>query len=161
MAAMPPEKTFRSRVDAWLVAVVAGATALPIAAAIWLASHGQTHGVLLLGCWGVTMLAVGGALSWPLRYTLRADRLHIQSGWLEWDVPYASLRAVAPSRNPLAAPAWSLRRVRLDFADGFILVSPDDREVFISELAERCPHLVRTGAGLAKHLPLPHEKAAR
>jgi hypothetical protein len=152
---------FRSRVDAWLVALVGGAAALPIAAAIWLGLHGQVRGVLLLACWGTTMVAVGAALSWPLRYTLRPDRLHIQSGWLEWDVPYASLRAVAPSRNPLAAPAWSLRRVRLDFADGFILVSPDDRETFIEAIAGRCPHLARDGAGLASPTPQTHEKAAR
>lgn len=158
---MLPEKTFRSRVDAWLVLAVVAATALPIGAAMWLAQHGQMHGVLLLGCWGTAMGFVVAALSRPLRYTLRTDRLHIQSGWLDWDVPYAALRRVAPSWNPLAAPAWSLRRVRLDFADGFILVSPDDREVFIQELAERCPHLVRTGAGLVSRTPLPHEKAAR
>lgn len=158
---MAPEKTFRSRVDGWLVALVGGAAALPIAAAVWLAAHGETRGVLLLGCWGTTMVFLLAVLSWPTRYTLRADRLRIQSGWLEWDVPYAALRAVAPSRAPLAAPAWSLRRVRLDFADGCILVSPDDRELFIQELAERCPHLVRTGDGLASRPPQPHEKAAR
>lgn len=157
---MRPDKTFRSRVDAWLVALVGGAAALPIAAAVWLSTHGQSRGVFLLSCWGTTMLAIGAALSWPLRYTLRSDRLHIQSGWLDWDVPYASLRRVAPSSLLVAAPAWSLRRVRLDFADGFILVSPDDRESFISELAERCPHLVRAGAGLAR-TPEPHEKAPR
>lgn len=158
---MRPEKTFRSRVDAWLVALVAGAAALPIAAAIWLSLHGHARGVFLLSCWGTTMLAVGAALSWPVRYTLRADRLHIRSGWLEWDVPFAALRGVALSRSPLVGPAWSLRRVRLDFADGCILVSPDDRETFIRELAERCPHLVRARAGLASRPPPPHEKAAR
>lgn len=158
---MPPDRTFHSRVDAWLVLLVGGAAAVPIAAAIWLGLHGHTRGVLLLACWGTTMVAVGAALSWPLRYTLRADRLHIQSGWLDWDVPYAALRAVAPSRNPLTAPAWSLRRVRLDFADGFILVSPDDRELFIEEIAGRCPHLVRVGAGLESPTPQTHEKVAR
>lgn len=158
---MPPDRTFRSRVDAWLVALLGGAAALPLATALWLGLHGHTTGVWLLACWGTTMVAVGAALSWPMRYTLRADRLHIRSGWLAWDVPYATLRRVAPSRNPLSAPAWSLRRVRLDFADGFILVSPDDRELFIDELAERCPHLVRAGAGLVPRNPQTHEKAAR
>lgn len=158
---MPPDRMFRSRVDVALVLLVGGAAALPLVAAIWLGLHGQTRGVLLLTCWGTTMVAVGAVLSWPLRYTLRADRLHIQSGWLEWDVFYSALRAVTPSRNPLAAPAWSLRRVRLDFADGCILVSPDDRELFIEEIAGRCPHLVRVGAGLVSPTPQTHEKAAR
>jgi hypothetical protein len=158
---MQPEKMFRSRVDGWLVALVVGAAALPLVAAVWQASHGHTRGVFLMSCWGTVMLAMIALLSWPVRYTLRADGLRLQSGWIEWDVPYGALRAVAPSRSPLLGPAWSLRRVRLDFADGCILVSPDDRELFISELAERCPHLVRAGAGLASRTPEPHEKAAR
>lgn len=158
---MHPDRTFRSKVDVWLAVLFVGAAGVPLLAAAWLATHGQWRGVLLLSLWGGTMLLVVGALSVPLRYTLEAAAVHIRSGWLEWRVPYATLRAVAPSWSPLAGPAWSLRRVRLDFADGFILVSPDDREAFIEELAGRCPHLVRDDTGRALRLPLPHEKAAR
>lgn len=153
---MRPDRTFRSRVDGWLVAVVGLAAALPAATAVWLAAHGQMRGVLLLGCWGVVMLLVVGVLSVPLRYTFRADHLHIQSGWLDWDVPYATIRAAAPSWNPLSAPAWSLRRVKITSADGsFILVSPDDRKSFIEELAARCSHLTPTASGLAFPPPPP------
>lgn len=143
------------------MAVVGIATTLPLGAAAWLAWQGEWRGVALLALWGTVMGCVIAALSWPLRYTLRSDHLHIRSGWLEWDVPYAALRHVRPTWNPMAGPAWSLRRVQLDFANDFILVSPDDRESFIEELAERCPHLVRAGAGLASRPPSPHEKAAR
>lgn len=147
---MSPDRTFRSRVDGWLVAVVVAAAALPVAAAIWLAWRGEWRGVLLLGCWGGAMLLVLGALSVPLRYTFRPAGLHIQSGWLEWDIPYATVRAMAPTWNPLTAPAWSLRRVKITTADGsFILVSPDDRKSFMAELAARCPHLPPTSSGLA------------
>lgn len=147
--------------DAWLVVCFASAVLLPLGAATWLAAHDQWRGVVLLAGWGVVLALVVGALSWPLAYTLRADAVHIRSGWLEWDVAYRSLREVAPSWSPLTGPAWSLRRVRLEFADGFILVSPDDREVFIQEIARRCPHLVFDADGRALRLPLPHEKAAR
>lgn len=153
---MPPDRTFRSQVDLWLVLLVAGAAVLPLVAAGWLASRGETRGVLLLAGWGTTMVLLVGVLNAPLRYTCRRDCLHIQSGWLAWDVPYARLRRVTRSRSPLPAPAWSWRRVRLETEDGaFILVSPDDRESFIEEIAGRCPHLTSTAAGLVVSSRLP------
>ena len=142
MPRMRADREFRSRIDAWLLALVAGAVLLPLAVGVGLALLGQTKGVLLLSGWGAVMGLLMYALSWPLRYTLRADHLHIRSGRLEWRIPYAAIRGAAPSRYPLSAPAWSLRRVRIDQADGsFILVSPADRESFISDLVARCPHL--------------------
>lgn len=153
---MRPDRTFRPKVDLWLALLVSGAAALPLVAAIWLVVQGETKGVLLLTGWGGAMLLIVGVLSVPLRYVCRSDHLHIQSGWIKWDVPYALLRRVARSRNPLSAPAWSLQRVKLETADGaFILVSPDDRELFIRELADRCPHLVPTAAGLSAPLRSP------
>lgn len=153
---MPPDRTYPSRIDAWLVAVVFAAAALPLGVGLWLLVLGQYRGLLLLLSWGGVMTLMIGALSVPLRYTLMSDRLHVQSGVLAWDIAYATLRRVAPSRNPLSAPAWSLRRVRLDSADGScILVSPDDAESFIEQLAVRCPHLQRHGSTLDAHSPTP------
>ncbi|MBA3848528.1 MAG: hypothetical protein C0502_00850 [Opitutus sp.] len=153
---MRPDRTFRSKVDVWLVVLLGVSAALPLLAAGWLVWRGEFRGVLLLGLWGAVMLLAVGVLTVPLRYVFRADRLHIQSGWLEWDVPYAGLRKAAPSLNPLSAPAWSIHRVKLESAGGsFILVSPDDRKSFMDELAARCPHLVRTADGLAARPPSP------
>lgn len=152
---------FPSRVDRWLVVLVFTAAATPLGAAGWLAAQGRFSGVVLLGAWGVAMAALTAWLGFPCGYTFADDGVEVRSGPLKWTVPYRAIRAAVPTWVPLPGPAWSLRRVRLDFADGFILVSPDAREVFISELAERCPHLVRRGAGLATRQPLPHEKAAR
>lgn len=157
---MHPDRIFRSKVDVWLMGCVVGAASIPLGTAIWLAAHGQWRGVLLLGGWTLMIWFLMAILSWPLTYTLQLDRLHIRSGWLEWDVAYAALRGVAPSRSIMAGPAWSLERVRLDVTDSCILVSPEDREAFIQELAVRCPHLARSGVGSEQRLILPHEKAA-
>lgn len=158
---MPAGPHFPSRVDRWFVAVVFAAAATPLGAAGWLAMQGRFSGVLLLAAWGGAMIALTAWLGFPCGYAFADEGIEVRSGPLRWTVPYPAIRAAGPTWVPLPGPAWSLRRVRLDFADGFILVSPDAREVFISELAERCPHLMRRGAGLAKRLPLPHEKAAR
>ncbi|MDP2136279.1 MAG: PH domain-containing protein [Candidatus Didemnitutus sp.] len=142
--------TYRSKVDLWLVGLVGLAAATPLLAAGWLALQGEFTGFLLLTCWGGVMVLVIGGLSFPVRYTLRADHLHIQSGWLHWNVSYSSLRQASLSRNPLSAPAWSLQRVKLvNATDSVILVSPEDRESFINELVRRCPQLARSRPGSA------------
>lgn len=156
---MSVDRTFKSKIDAWLVVLVVGAAVLPVAAGLWLLMHGQVGGVLLLLMWGVVTSVVVAALSFPLRYTLRADHLHIQSGWLKWEVPYRTLVRAVSSRNPLSAPAWSLDRLRLDYAaGGFILISPDDRAAFMQELAASCPHLALCGDSLMLASCTPHEK---
>jgi hypothetical protein len=156
MQAMPPDRTFRSRVDLGLVGLMGGGALLPLGAAAYLAWRGQSDGVVLLATWGTVMTALVAGLTVPVRYDCRAAGLHIRSGWLRWDVPYAAIRGAARSCRPLSAPAWSLRRVRIDLGDGgFILVSPPDRESFMDELAARCPHLVRTPSGLAARTSAP------
>ncbi len=42
-----------------------------------------------------------------------------------------------PSRNPLAAPALSLRRVKVSYRGRFQLIPPLERERFIQLLEER------------------------
>lgn len=148
-AAMQADRVFRSRIDGWLVGVVLVAAAAPLFALVWLLWQGQWAGVTLLAVWGTVMTTVVCVTGFPLRYTLTAEAVHVRSGWLTWEVPYARLRDVRPTWNPLAAPAWSLRRVRLETPEAVILVSPDDRESFIKELAERCPHLARQGDRLS------------
>jgi len=144
---MRADRVYRSRVDRWLAIVVIAAAFAPIIASLWLFWAGG-DGAWLLLIWGSLVTAGIASISVPLRYTLREDELHIRSGWLQWRIRYSDLRSVRPSFSWLISPAWSLRRVRLETPDFVILVSPDDRESFINELAARCPHLVRDGVGL-------------
>jgi hypothetical protein len=52
-------------------------------------------------------------------------------------VPLAKIRSVKPSWSLLAAPALSLRRVKITFDHGSCLISPRDREGFIADLEAR------------------------
>lgn len=78
-------------------------------------------------------------------YTLEADHLRVQSGVVRWRIPYADITDVQASRSPWAAPALSLRRVKISYRGRFQLVSPRERERFIDELRARVAR-ARTGA---------------
>lgn len=65
------------------------------------------------------------------------DYLLVQAGILKERIKYEDIVSVEKSSDPLSAPAMSLKRVRIDHGKGFTLVSPKDRDDFISELNTR------------------------
>ena len=128
--------TFPSRVDAWLVVVVAGGIVAALAGAV--AALESSPAESLLGFGGTAfMLLVIVLVGVPCEYTLADDHLLIRSGIVRQRIHYADITDVAPSRSLWAAPAMSLRRVKVSFGGRFQLVSPRDRERFIAELRAR------------------------
>lgn len=83
------------------------------------------------------MLGIGLATSFPCTYTLTDTHLVIRSGLFRQRIAYRDITAVAASGSVWAAPALSLRRVWIDFAGRFQLVSPREREEFITALRRR------------------------
>jgi membrane protein YdbS with pleckstrin-like domain len=144
-----PSDTFVSKRDGWLVAVIWCACALGLAAllpALW-ASRAET-----LGFWvALATLATLGIGPWVLystAYTVSANELLIRSGPLRWRVPFAEIRNIEPSQNPLSSPACSLDRLLIEYGKQRIMVSPLDRAGFLRAVAGRCPQLRAEGEHL-------------
>ena len=85
------------------------------------------------------------ALFLPCNYTLAEDHLLVRAGFRRWRIPYREIRSIQLSRNPLAAPALSLRRVKIEYGGQFTLVSPRQREFFVQELQARADGFRRQG----------------
>ena len=142
---------FRSKVDAWLVALVFVSLALATAgAAIAAVTAGEARVWLGLAFF----LAVGGFVAWlfaTTRYELDGRTLTARSGPLRWRVDVGTIASVTPSRNPLSSPALSLDRLDVRFGKGKrILLSPADRDGFLRALARADPALERKGDGLQR-----------
>lgn len=138
---------FSSKVDWWLAVIIALLPIVTIGAAIGVIRGGGSPLVALAPV-GLVALVFGGAL-FPLYYQLDSDAIVIRSGLMRSRIPYASLRAVRPTRNPLSSPALSLDRLHLDSGNPLgPNVSPRDREGFYATLLERAPHLRREGDAL-------------
>jgi Bacterial PH domain len=128
--------TFRSRIDAWLAGVVVLVIGLLLVQAIRLYPVSPPESLSYFGLLAF-ILVLGRLVGYPCEYTLAPDHLVVRSGIARYRVPYADVTSVEPSGSLWAAPALSLRRVKVSRAGGFHLVSPEDRELFIIMLRER------------------------
>lgn len=138
--------TYRSKVDWWMALLLAAVPAISLVVAVAL-QVSDDSGAAIIG-WltlaGVVVLYV--ALVWPIEYTLEPDNLVIRFGLVRSRLPYRSIRAVEPSRNPLAAQALSMDRLAIRTEKGLpTLISPMDRDRFLGDLVSRTPQLVRDG----------------
>lgn len=89
----------------------------------------------------VALLGLLALIAFPITYELAGDKLITRSGVLTFEVPYDKIKKVGPGMWYVAAPAWGMDRIRIDYDDGgdetFIQVSPSDRQSFLAELAKR------------------------
>jgi len=130
--------TFKSKIDAWLWVVLVISAGACFVAAMFLAAPDS----LALRLNAFVLVMVGSVLPiWILtstRYTFTATDLDVRCGPFRWRVPLRDIRTVTPTKNPLSSPALSLDRLRIDYGrNRWIMVSPRDRERFLSELEAR------------------------
>ncbi|CAN5358774.1 PH domain-containing protein [soil metagenome] len=131
-----PTVVFPTRVDAWLIAVIAVAIVLCLYQA-WTLRHVASDASFVAMLSGVFSAVVVLAFTVPCRYTLEDDHLAIRCGLIRKRIPYAQIKRIELSSSAMSAPALSLRRVKIVHGRSFQLVSPRDRDRFIEELSKR------------------------
>jgi hypothetical protein len=136
----------RSRVDWWLFSLVSMGVALSGFGGAFVLASASSAGPRWIGGFGLLISVAVLLVTWPVRYEITPVELRVRAGVFRWRIPLTWIRAGRLSANPLSAPAWSLRRLRLDYRrpdgrEGFQLLSPRDREAFLRELAAADPAL--------------------
>ncbi len=106
----------------------------------------QNKNDYLAGIGGIAVAVGMIVLSIPTRYRLSGEKLVVRSGLFRWKIPLDSIVSAQFSSNLLSAPAWSLKRIRVDFLrksgrKSFVLISPKDRTSFLRDLADSWPEL--------------------
>lgn len=130
------KKTYPSAVDLWLAVILIGMPAgLVIWGAVMLATE-PTGGWVLIA---TSLFSTGliRILGWPCEYTLTDKSLTIRSGIIRDQIPLADITGMKLSHSILSAPALSIRRVRITLKKGSRLISPVNREQFMSDLESR------------------------
>lgn len=131
--------THRSKVDGWLLSLFRCGQAVTVVACV---------SILFASCraWefaAMVFLFLLGAVFpwWVLRstdYTIDRTTLAVRFGPFRWTIALSDIQRVEPTTSPLSGPALSLDRLRIEYGRGrAMLVSPEDRERFVADLAAR------------------------
>jgi hypothetical protein len=129
---------YRSRVDAWLFAILGVGMGVALTASV-----GAAIASWPVVAWpAIPGLLIGVGLPlWILsstRYIFDEGELRVRSGPFTWRIPVAEITRVTRTSNPLSSPALSLRRLRIEYGDHrSLMVSPRDEEAFLAELERR------------------------
>lgn len=141
-----PDEVFRSRVDAWLVTLVVWVTIVPLVVAMVIpSSQGGlgTGGAVVIAAASMALVLL--LFAWTYRstsYTLTHAALIVRCGPLIRHVAYRDITSVARTNNPASSAALSLRRLEIRYGEqGYVLISPPDRDAFVAALRRRVPGL--------------------
>ena len=129
-----PTETFRSKVDTWLVLILA-VSALFVLVGVGAATR---TGEMSLAAAAATVLVAAGIPVWiftTTRYDLSDGTLLVRSGPFRWSIPVADIKSITPTHNPLSSPALSLDRLRIEYGQGrAVMISPNDKDAFLRVL---------------------------
>src|SRR5690606_11388766 len=131
---------FNSKVDWWLAAIVISVPLISVGTTISGLASGDMAAAAIGAGTVVGVVALYIVVVWPVAYEVDARELVVRFGLMRNRVPLDQIARIAPSRNPLASPALSLDRLRLDRrGGGIVLVSPADRAGFVRAITSRAP----------------------
>lgn len=141
---------YRSKKDTRGIIVLCIAVAVPlVAAVVQFATRSWATGLVLL----MLDLCVV-SMTFPLTYEITGSALHVRSGMLRWQIAFHDIIAVIPTRNSRSGPAWSSDRLLIAYKKDNkmapLMISPDDRQKFITELTTKVPALQFDGKGYAR-----------
>lgn len=130
-------KTYRTKIDAWLVILILAMFSYPLVEGI-IEKEWWLSGVMLLP------IAFVVYLMFSIRYNINGDVLEIKSGFIRTTkIAIADITSVEKNNNGISAPAMSLKRLEIWYGGKHdsVVISPVDREAFVKELLKITPNI--------------------
>lgn len=126
-----------SKIDIWIALLLVAGPLILVNLGIYLHKTGEEQNSLICISAGMLIGVVTWILAFPCQYTLEDKSLLAQSGILKWRIPYAEIQTVELSNSILSGPALSLQRIEVQYDRGRILISPNERDLFLKELRKK------------------------
>ncbi len=134
-------KTYRSKVDLWLVAIIGASL---VAAIIGVAIAGLQEGPMRFTQGFFVLLGVFGFLVWTLmttHYTLEGRELIVRSGPFTWRIGIDDITSIEKPGVWLqsgSSPALSMDRLVVSYGNNKrVMISPAEKEKFLADLRAR------------------------
>lgn len=128
-------KTYKSKVDTWLIFVILGAASISIAPLLF-----AGFSVIAL-CINIAILGFVMSLLSGIRYIIDGKQLTVRYGFLfSQKFLIDDIRSIKATRTVISAPAASLDRLEINFSRTSVIVSPKDKTGFINSIKEACAH---------------------
>jgi hypothetical protein len=127
---------YKARVDWFIAASLLCGIAVPAYIAV-------TQNIPWMSAASVVAVMIVFGISYPQWYETTADALIVRSGITTRRIMYGQLVAV---RRP--SEKTSLNRLQIDYGIGNFLISPQDPQAFMQDIAQRAPQLSRQGQDL-------------
>ena len=128
---------FESKRDLWIVLVLRVTPLLVLAIITWtwyVSRHdvrGPIAGAVILTLFQIFFFE---SIMRSTYYAIDGDTLLIRCSMITWRVPIREITSITPTRSALSSPALSLDRLRIEYDNKEILVSPADKQRFIAAL---------------------------
>jgi len=126
-----------SKIDIWIALLLVAGPLILVNLGIYLHKTEEEQNSLICISAGMLIGVVTWILAFPCQYTLEDKSLLAQSGILKWRIPYAEIQTVELSNSILSGPALSLQRIEVRYDQGRILISPNERDLFLKELRKK------------------------
>ena len=124
------DKTFRSKVDIWLLFFI---YAVIIASVAPIAYSGDILVSVVIAALLIVPITV---YMFSIKYIVRGSSLIVKDGLFSHVYDINDLQSIKPTHTLLSAPAASFDRLEINFTHDTLVVSPRDKEDFIRLLRE-------------------------
>ena len=95
----------------------------------------------LTGLWaGIPVTALILWIYFTTYYVIEDSSLRVRSAFINKLIPIYDIRSIKKTFNPLSSPALSMDRLEIRYGTNhMVLISPENRDVFLDELKRRNP----------------------
>ncbi len=125
-------KTYRSKIDWWLILIILGIFSYPIVEGIMTKQYGLS----------ITMISILFFIFWmfsKIKYVIDGTILIVW--WIKIDIH--SIKRIYKTNNPMSSPALSLDRIAIVYNKyDEVLISPKLKKQFVDELLKINPSIV-------------------
>ncbi|QOD12797.1 PH domain-containing protein [Psychrobacter sp. 28M-43] len=145
-----PDIIFVSKVDFWLALLLWSLSLFTVFVPLWQWQRGAHKSLIQTILMTVILIPFAALMLIPFfgtKYILTNDQLQVDSGFSVQKIEITDITYITPTRSMSSAPALSLDRIKIEYRNKEVLISPKDRASFYQEIRARNPKIVIDTAG--------------